>query len=541
VIELSSSPPVKEVPDMNDKKTEKEWLKAIMVVSLMIVGVVSISGMAFAEEYEQSFLDGNLVLKTGTIDENNTSPWDENKNKSEIKADEMGDYIAFKLSNDAWFYILYGTEEHPNSIMMATFQLRYLGGATIMDPQGNIIVEKIGIPVVTVYGHKFFSFIEFQDVGYREKNMFMEEVGEVIGADNDLWDFKRNQTGLGNMEHSFTSTEPVIKALDLNTSWNRSEIDVIPNEDPNIMGFDFALTAENLEYGDGNGNVWDPEFVNDNTTDTCLEEVTISFHIEVSVEEGLEIKDIPWYEVEVDFNGGEDPTIGDTKSVEKRDFKGIAVNADYKYDHYIKGWDFKNESRNSKLMLESFTIFGTFVPDIVNEWFDKQFVTGIEGALGVAEYEYDNAGEMVDAAISDPREMPESATLVAKEHITFKDNWHRMGELSWISDVDVDGETDFMFYQVHAGQNQQGRGENDDGFGYALIIMGGYIYPAGNEIFHDPTFSCGALIIEGLSTISLNVLSTTGVCLQFAVATVAIAVAITISIVRKRRRKKDKS
>jgi len=526
---------------MNGQKKSMKRLKSMMVVSLMLSGVISISGMAFAGESEQSFLDGNLVMKTGTIDENNTSPWDENKNKSEIKADEMGDYIAFKLSNDAWFYILYGTEEHPNSIMMATFQLRYLGGATIMDPDGNIVVEKIGIPVVTVYGHKFFSFIEFQDTGYRERNMFLEEVGDTIGADNDLWDFKRNTSGLENMDNSFLYTEPVIKALDLTTSWNRSDIKIIPDDDPNIMGFDFDLTAENLEYGDGEGKVWDPEFVNDNTNATCLEEVTISFHIEVSVEEDLEIKDIPWYEVEVEFKGDDKPEIGDTKSVAKRDFKGIAVNADYKYDHYIKGWDFKNESRNSKLMLESFTVFGTFVPDIVNEWFDKQFVTGIEGALGVAEYKYDNAGEMVDATISDPREMPESATLVAKERISFKDNWHRIGNLSWISDVDVDGETDFMFYQVHAGQNQQGRGENDDGFGYALIIIGGYIYPAGDEIFHDPTFSCGALIIEGLSTISLNILSTTGVCLQFAVATVAIAVAISINVVRKRRRKKDKS
>ncbi len=504
-----------------------------MVASLMLVGAISLSGAVFGEETQRSFLDDNVLMVTGTTREG--------KYANETKDWEQGDYIAFRLSKDAWFYILYGTEEHPNSIMMATFQLRYLGGATILDPQGNIIVEKIGIPVVTVYGHKFFSFIEFQDVGYREKNMFQEEVGELKGADNNLWDFKRNQEGLENMDHSFLYTEPVIKALDLNTSWNRSDIEVVSYDDPNVKGFDFSLTAENLEYGDGNGKVWDPEFENDNTTETCLDEVTFTFHIEISVEQDLEIKGIPWYEVEVDFNGGDDPEIGDTKSVEKRDFKGVSVNADYKYDHYIKGWDFKNESRNSKLMLESFTIFGTFVPDIVNEWFDKQFVTGIEGALGVAEYEYNNAGELVDATIADPREMPENATLIEKEHITFKDNWHRLGELSWISDVDVDGETDFMFYQVHAGQNQQGRGEKDKGFYHALVIIGGYIYPAGDEIFHDPTFSCGALIIDGLSGITLNILSNTGVCLQFAVAAVAVAVAITISVVRKRRRKKDMS
>jgi len=529
--DLFESPQVKEVSFMNELKTKNGWLKTILVATLMLIGTISVSGMVLAAGTEQYFLDNNVLMVTGTTHEG--------KYANETKDWERGDYVAFRLSKDAWFYVLYGTEEHPNSIMMATFQLRYLGGATVIDPRGNIIVEKMGIPVVTVYGHKFFSFIEFQDVGYREKNMFGEEEGDVIGVGNDLWDFRRTNEGIENIEHSFVYTEPVIKALDLNTSWERSNIDVRSYEDPNIRGFDFSLTAKELEYGDGEGNVWDPEFENDNTSATRLDEVTFTFHIKISVEEDIEINDIPWYEVEVDLNEGQDPVIGNTRSVGERDFRGVSVNAEYKYDHYIKGWDFKNESMNSKLMLESFTIFGTFIPDIVNDWFDKQFITGIDDALGVVEYQYDNAGKMVDASISDPREMPENATLIAKEHITFKDNWHRVGELSWISDVEVDGEADLMFYQVHAGQNQQGRSEKDKGHFHALVILGGYIYPCGEEIFHDPTFTCGALIIEGLSGITLNILSNTGVCFQFAVAAVAVVIAISIHVVRKKRRKKD--
>ncbi len=522
---------------MKNEKLNNDWFKTILVSIFLLISAVSLSGIVLGEETERTFLDGNLVLKTGTIDENNPAPWDEDKDEKNMKADDMGDYVAFRLSNDAWFFLLYGNENNHNGIMMATFQLRYLGGATVVDSMGNIIVEKIGIPVVTVYGHKFFSFIEFQDVGYQEKNMFLENEGDLVGANNSLWDFKRTNEGLQNMEHSFLYSEPVIKALDLNTSWNRSKIDILPSNDPNLQAFEFSLTAENLEYGDGDGKIWDPEFVPDGTDATQLEEVTFTFHIDVTKED-VEINNIPWYEVKVDINDDE-VAITDSKNAGTRDFKGISVNAAYKYDHYILGWDFKDVSKNSKLMLETFTVFGTFIPDIVNEWFDEQFVTGIEGALGVAEYEYENAGNMVNAAISDPKDMPKSATLIQKEHITFRDNWQQMGELSWVSHVDVDGKRDQMYYQVHAGQNHRNRTENGDGYGHALIIMGGYIYPAGGEIFHDPTFTCGALIIEGLSVISVNILSNTGACLQFAIAAVAVIVAITIHVARKRRRKKD--
>ena len=502
----------------------------ILLLSIILVGAIS----AFGESTNDEYLDGKLVVRTGSIDENNPPPWDEKKEN--IKADDMGDYIAIRFSKDAWFFILYGNDDNHNGIMMATFQLRYLGGATIKSDSGDTIIEKIGIPVVTVYGHKLITLIEFQDEGYHKTNMFFEPENELVGAHNNLWDFQRKSDRLDNLNDSFIYTEPVIKALDLNTSWDRSEIQLKEKNESSKLEIDFALTATNLEYGDGEGKVWDPEFENDDTPATEVEKVEFTFHIDVNVKKNERIDNIPWYTVTVNADDDEVKVI-DSESSGTRNFEGYAVNSEFKFDHLVKGWDFKNTSLDSKVMLETFSIFGTFIPDIVNEWFDNQFVSNIDNALGVAEYSYDNAGNITNEVIADEGELPNTAQLVQKEHITFKDNWRQVGNMSWVNNVNVDNVTKKMYYQIHAGQNASGRGENDDGHFHALILLGGYIYPQGSVIFHDPTFTAVALSIPGLSQISFNLLSEGGICLQMIVAMIAIVISIVV-LVRRRGREK---
>jgi hypothetical protein len=522
---------------MKQNKSQKPGLaiKSITMGTILLLSIVLLGAIgALAESTREEYLDGKLVLRTGTIDENNPPPWDEKK--EEIKADDMGDYVAIRFSKDAWFFILYGNDDNHNGILMATFQLRYLGGASILSESGDTMVDKIGIPVVTVYGQKLITLIEFQDEGYQKTNMFFEPEDELVGAHNNLWDFQRKSDRIDNLNDSFIYTEPVVKPLSLNTTWTRSEIDLEEHGESNKLDIDFALTATDLEYGDDNGNIWDPEFENDDTTATEVEKVEFTFHIEVKVNKNEKIEDIPWYKVTVNADGDELEVI-DSESDGTRDFEGYAVNAEFKFDHYVEGWDFKDTSKDSKVMLETFSIFGTFIPDIVNDWFDKQFVSNIDDALGVAEYSYDNAGEIVDEVIADEGELPNTAQLVQKEHITYRDNWRQVGSMSWISKVDVDNVTKDMYFQIHAGQNASGRGENDDGHFHALIIMGGYIYPQGNVIFHDPTFYASALTIPALSEISFNLLSGGGICLQLIIALIAIVVSILV-LVRRRDREK---
>lgn len=440
----------------------------------------------------------------------------EGKYSEETKDWEKGDFVGFRLSKDAWFYIIYGTEEHPNHITMASVQLRYLGGATVQDKKGNEIIDQIGIPVVTVYGQSLLGLFEFQDEGYKSTNMFFES-NETIGAHNNLWDFKRTNNELEDWDDSFIYTEPVIKAAMLNTSWTRSEIIESRNNNGSYH-YDFSLNTEKLEYGDDKGKIWDPDYINDNTSYTEVKKVEFTFHIDISVED-ISIDGIPWFDIQI--TGSEDNLDVISSSRDgTRDFTGKSVGAQYKFDHYVEGWDFKDLNKDSKLMLESVSLFGTFIPDIVNDWFNNQFVEKIDDALGFAEYEYDNAGNVVDAVIGDNSTAPDRAHLVQKESITFKDNWRKIGEQSWISDVDVDNETLDTYYQIHAGQDKSGRGENDDGHFKALIVLGGYIYPAGNVIYHDPGFSAKAILLNINSHIKIIPEGIIG--LQFLIGLVAV-------------------
>lgn len=467
--------------------------------------------------------DGSMLeVITGTTGEGNYT--------KETEDWEKGDFVGFRLSKDAWFYIIYGTEENPNHITMASVQFRYLGGATIQDKDGNDIIDQIGIPVVTVYGQSLLGLFEFQDEGYTPRNMFGEPTNETQGAHNNLWDFKRTVNGIEDWDDSFVYTEPVVKAAMLNTSWNRSEITESLNDDGSHR-YDFSLSTEQLEYGDDKGKVWDHEFQNDDTNDTEIAKLEFTFHIDISVND-VEINGIPWYDVRIDGRG-DDLHVISSSSDGSRDFKGKAVDAQYKYDHYIEGWDFKDLEKDSKLMLESVSIFGTFVPDIVHAWFDKQFVEDIDGALGFAEYEYDNAGNVVNAVIGEESTAPDRAHLVQKESISFNDNWRKVGEQTWVSDVDVDNETRDTYFQIHAGQNQTGRTKKDDGHFKALVLLGGYIYPAGNVIYHDPGFSATAILVNIESRLLLFPEGIIG--LQFLIAIVAASGAGVIGIRKKRK------
>jgi hypothetical protein len=53
-----------------------------------------------------------------------------------------------------------------------------------------------------------------------------------------------------------------------------------------------------------------------------------------------------------------------------------------------------------------------------------------------------------------------------------------------------------MYYQIHAGQAQNVMRENDDGEVKSIAILGGYIYPAGSDIRHDPTFEASSFMLS---------------------------------------------
>ncbi len=513
--------------------------KLTALFACLFAGIVILSGLplgtAGAEEAYQDD-EEEILLVTGTAGEDypeHTGDW------------EQGDFVGLRFKNDAWFVVLYGTEEDPNAISLMSMYLRYLGGATVIDAgTGNELISEMGIPVLTVFGQKLVTFIEFQDVGYTEKNMFFED-SEPVGAHNDLWDVKRTGTEISDLE--FTNMEPPIKALNLNTSWERSDIEQLTDKDDfydpdNDHEWKFSLTATDLEYGDEHGNVWDPDYVNDDTGDTSVEKIQFTFHIGATKDK-VTINGIPWYEVEVDRSqkneeGEEQWKFTSSKRAGTEKYEGTQIEANFKYDHYIKGWDYKNTSIDTHLMLESFSFFGTFVPDIVDDWMDDQLKGDIENNHGTATYSTPTGDREVDA----PDEVPAGAQLVTKERISFNDDWQRLGELTWVSNVTADGDEDAkMYYQIHASQEffKHRFKKSDQGEASGILLMGGYIYPPSDELFHDPGF----LVVVGIPDFEtlINILDPGSAGCQLLAAMVIAVVAVGFGFYRRKKTAREQA
>jgi len=395
---------------------------------------------------------------------------------------EGGNFVAIDLGDEttpAWFGVVYGTEDSPAPITLVGIYVRYLGGAEIRDINGGMMIPAVPIPVVTVFAQSLFGLIEFNDTGYVLGD-------DRIGADNGLFDFigKRSLTNFNPV-----SFEPIYKTVDLNTAWNLSEIEEVEDALNGTKTFDFSLSAQNLTYD----KIWDEKPAENldgsragTIEDGIVDNVEFRFHVEANIEDIT--TQVPWYKVTID-DGNE---IVGSEEVDSRTYSGEHVSASFKYDHIVNGWDYSSQSNSSKLMLENLLFFGTFVPDVVQDWIDAQFINDVEDAGGVVDYETEDG--VITA--NDSEEIPEESTAITSDKIEFRDNWERCGALSWVSNVTVDGEEKDMYYQIHAGCGDEMRGDNNDGNVKAIAILGGYIYPAGENIYHDPTFEASSLMLN---------------------------------------------
>ncbi len=267
-----------------------------------------------------------------------------------------------------------------------------------------------------------------------------------------------------------------------------------------------------------------------------LEELNFTFHITANVDE-VDITGVPWYEITVD--SGNHKNVIDSKYMTSKDYIGVSVAADFKFDHYIEGWDY---SGGDGTVLINHGFFANLIPEKVEEWLGEEFVRNIKGH-GNAEYEAldPNQDDIINHVVTNGSEENDEngdgivdAKVVNKDVIKFKDNWQEIGELTWISNAEVDGEDKNVTYQVHGGQPFE---ENDSEGNHltGFIIQGGYIYPAGQNIYHDPSLVAIALLFDigyGINLLPENIVGG-----QFLVALIAAAVGVTIVKLKKRRRK----
>jgi len=495
-----------------------------MLCALVLLSSIGVTGSVIGEENEEELdIDDYLFLETGT--RVTDDEWDQ------------GDYVAINMTKNgalSWFGVIYGTEEDPNGILIFCAYVRFLGAAEVYETNGNFL-GRYPIPIVTVFGQRLAVLFEYKDDGRFTTPIpgTWEEHPEY--ADNGVFDFVKREDDPGLWAIS-DQHETVTKAINLARAWSRSQVvETSDPEDSTSKSWEFSVWADNVEYGIENEN---GEVILDDPGNK-LERLEFTFHITANVEE-IDIKGVPWYKIKVD--SGNHESVIDSDYMTSKDYIGVSVLADFKFDHLLKGWDY---SGGDGTVLINHAFFANAIPDKVEEWLDEQFIKNIKGG-GKAEYDaLDPTQEDVEMTVMSNGTDNDDADndgildpkLVTKDMIMFKDNWQKIGELTWVSDAEVDGEEKNITYQVHGGQSFQEDNVDDKDFSLTgFIIQGGYIYPAGQNIYHDPSLAAIALLFEIGYGINLLPGSIVGGQLVLAlIAAVVVGVAVSV---RKRKEKR---
>lgn len=473
-------------------------ITVVAVCLALILSMFTAVGLA-----EENNIDEHVKLVTGTV----------GVDYPEITKDwEQGDFVALRFNKDAWFVVIYGTEENPNGILLMSIYTRYLGVAEVYDEYGGY-AGTVPIPVFTVFGQKLVWALEFRDMAHGGQEP------------NGVFDFKRTPF---REPSKWRLHEPLYKAVDLNRSWERSNI-TEKLLDNNTKEWTFSLTATDMEY-----EKFSP-FVD--VSDKSVEKMEFTFHLTATASDVV-IEDVPWYKVTITSNADNEVEVIDSEFMGTETYTGTSVNAEFKYDHLIEGWDF--ETNESKLLIETWAILGNFIPKHVAQWIRQEFIRDEINGSGRAEYEtregvrYSDSEELESGEDENNDGIPDPE-IITKDTIEFKDNWQRIGRLLWLSNVTVDGEDKDMYFQIHAGRILRNvLTEKRDGCIKGAIILGGFIYPKGEKIFHDPTFESTALLLD-IPQKLIDILPVGIVFVQFLMAVVAVISVSGYAYARKRK------
>lgn len=381
-----------------------------------------------------------------------------------------GDFFRIQ-TRDLDFAVLYGTEDQPNGITIATSFTRYLGGAEIYDEQGNLL-HKMGIPVRTLIAQKLSFLVEYRDIALDPVEA--RPIGNQTTDGLNATDYE-HESELGGRE--------ALKAVSLNTSWSLSPIESVWDAVNGTRTYTFTLTATSLPY----------VFVNEAPNESLvLERVAFTFHLFAKVVP-VEISNVPWYAVTVTT---ERPRhIVDSEFLEYRNYTGLAINASGKYDQLIEGWDFL--AADSKLALVTGMLFGTWVPPLTAEWIHEEFLSDVDGEGDAALQTRVGEREVNGTE-------PLRPVLLTGTHIELADNWQRVGRLTWVSDLTVtyqDGSSTHLregvvFQAAFVRAWEHVRPPVYGGVFHGFLLIGVFIYPGGPEIaslYHDPGLQAMAL------------------------------------------------
>ncbi|MEM3444401.1 MAG: hypothetical protein QW115_00320 [Thermoplasmata archaeon] len=318
---------------------------------------------------------------------------------------------------DITFGVLFGDENHSNSVIVFTSTTRYFGGAELYDTNGNYLGKR-GIPITTICAQRFDYLGEFLRVS---PDQLFSPIERIKGINlNGTWEFGNLTKGIDNASRS-------------------AEIS-------------FTLSRYNLTYTQ----------LNSETPAGVLEKIALTFHLHLSIENKT-ITDVPWYKVTVDRR--DNNRIVDSAFLRYENYSCGVVNGSFKYDHLIEGWDFA--TNRSALAMGTTIVVLNYVHNKVAEWLHAEY-----GRMGA---ETDND------TIANESTGPTLPRAITRDSIAFKDNWQRIGVFRWVSNVTVDGIEKPMLFQVHGWERlgfSYGNG-NFRGFGVKgafLYPQGNSIY-----------------------------------------------------------------
>ena len=419
--------------------------KATIFGLALLLGLLVLSPVSLAEE-EENDLTVNITTASGTTGEYGG-----------------GDYYFIKFGTDeagidSAFGVVWGTEEHPNTIKIITVQARYLGVANVSGEGGSY---RHMMKVYTYHGIALGNLIEFND---------SDQNGMLFYDPSPTADDPGNAT-FENVDTVYNKRVPMWGA------WTASNVTTTTDPETGERTWTFTLSRENLTYR----KIWWFQPLDEGAEGNTLDRVEFTFHLRARMVEVNNVT-IPQYSVEVEKGTGQHWKVTDVEKTGELNVSGKKALYGVKWDHLIEGWDFNPENQNPMLLLETRNIFGNAIPPGAKAWMRERFMNRL-GEGGCVEADTENG--TVELNDTDPGPPPGHPRLLRANRIEYEGGWTRVARFTWVSNVTVDDEEMEMHAQIHRAAAYAFVGPHGRGFaGFAFRMA--FTYPGGESIFHDP-------------------------------------------------------
>ncbi|UCE90780.1 MAG: hypothetical protein JSV90_04925 [Methanobacteriota archaeon] len=409
-----------------------------------------------------------------------------------------GDHFFVKYGNDAAFGIVWGTEEVENNVYFVVIKTRYLGLAQVYDSDGDILEEDHAITVKTMYAVKLDSIIEFDDADGNGVLQYQRAFNDVAG----------------NFSETYTGPETTYKKVDLNTAWSASDVEFVENDGD--MSWSFDLSAGNLSY------TMLYENATEEVGDQVLNNLTLSFNLEASKAQ-VDNASLPQWRITVTTGPLGALTFIYPERLDDMQVNGNVIKYDVKWDQVIDGWDFDPANENPMLLMEMHGIVGHFLTPLMAKWMNMRTLSHMN-AVGAMEADSTQGTVEVNETTG---ELPSVKKLTATK-LTFGSDWTKIGVLTWVDDVTVDGEPEKVTAQIMAGHRVLAFGDEPYVRFEGFVTLTGLTFPGGALVVHDPTFSADVLVDFDLAEDRKIPVTLIGIAAAMAIIViVAIAILVT--------------